>query len=126
MTTPRLGVTTMALAVVFGSAFAACGSGVKAADTATDATAYKVMMRGYAFEPAYLTVPAGATVTWTNMDDAEHDVISGANGKADGVFASPAMTKGATFSFKFEKAATYHYYCGYHSGMTGTIVVTGD
>ncbi len=125
MTSQRFGVLILAIFVAFAAAFA-CGGKGKAAEATPTAAAYKVLMKGYAFEPAALTVPIGATVTWTNTDSAEHDVVSGADGKADGVFASPAMKKGATFSFKFENAGTYAYYCAYHASMKGTITVTAS
>ena len=79
-----------------------------------------VSMINDSFSPRTLTVAAGTTVTWTNNDDDEHTATAN-----DGSFASPTMVLGNTFSNTFNTAGTYDYFCIFHSGMTGTIVVTG-
>ena len=43
------------------------------ADT-TDAP--KIIVKDFMFKPTPLTVKAGSTVTWTNMDDEPHAVVS--------------------------------------------------
>ncbi len=53
-------------------------------------------MESFSFTPAELTVPVGATVTWTNRHGARHDVVA-----ADGTFTSPLFGEGETFSFTF-------------------------
>ena len=65
-----------------------------------------------------ITVPVGATVTWTNKDDIPHTTVS-----TDGVFKSKVMDTDEKFSFKFTKAGTYSYYCSVHPKMTGKVVV---
>ncbi len=59
----------------------------------------------------------GGTVTWTNSDDLEHDATF-----KDGT-ASPYLTKGKTYSRKFDAAGTYEYLCSIHPFMVGTITV---
>jgi plastocyanin len=44
-----------------------------AAET-TDTT--KIVVKDFTFNPTSLAVKAGATVTWTNMDDEPHTVVS--------------------------------------------------
>jgi plastocyanin len=70
------------------------------------------------FNPATLTVKAGSTVTWVNLDEEPHTVFSDA-----GLFRSAALDTKDSFSFKFDKAGTYHYLCTIHPRMSGTIVV---
>jgi amicyanin len=82
------------------------------------ASANAVNIDNFSFGPATLTVPAGATVTWTNHDDIPHNVIS-----TEKVFASPVLDTDQKFSFTFEKAGTYPYYCSMHPKMTGKVVV---
>jgi len=77
-----------------------------------------VKIDNFAFGPDTLTVKVGTTVTWTNRDDIPHTVVS-----TDGVFKSKVRDTDETFSYKFEKAGTYTYYCSVHPKMTGKVVV---
>jgi len=71
------------------------------------------------FSPGNLTRPVNSTVTWYNGDTTTHTVTSDT-----GVFASPYLTPGASFSFKFTQRGTFPYHCEPHPSMTGTIVIT--
>jgi len=86
------------------------------AGTAADTT--KIVVKDFMFMPTPLTVKAGSTVTWTNMDDEPHTVVSDT-----GVFKSGGMDTNESFSFKFDKPGTYHFTCSIHPRMVGTIVV---
>jgi plastocyanin len=77
-----------------------------------------VMARDFMFAPTAVTVKAGSTVTWTNKDDEPHTVVSD-----NGLFRSGAMDTNESFSFRFDKAGTYHYACSIHPRMVGTILV---
>lgn len=68
------------------------------------------------FNPANLTVAAGASVTWTNRDTVKHTTQSGTTWSAD-------LEPGASFSRTFAARGTFGYRCTIHTGMTGTIVV---
>lgn len=81
--------------------------------------ANEVWMQNTSFVPSTKTIAVGTTITWTNKDAATHDVKS----NTAGLFASPSMGQGATFSYTFTTAGTYGYTCVFHSGMNGTIVV---
>ena len=70
--------------------------------------------------PATVTVTAGDTVTWTNVDLAAHTVTyEGPGGPVD----SGSMAQGRSWSTRFDVAGTYPYYCRFHPGMAGSIVV---
>lgn len=84
------------------------------------AATYRVTMQGYAFAPATLAVPAGATVTWTNQDTAPHDVKT-TSGPVR--IHSPMLNKGESWSFTFTTAGSYAYYCTVHPNMTAGIAV---
>ena len=71
------------------------------------------------FSPGTLTRPVNSTVTWYNGDTTTHTVTS-----ETGVFASPYLTPGASFSYKFTQRGTFPYHCEPHPNMTGTIVIT--
>jgi plastocyanin len=78
----------------------------------------KISAHNFMFAPTTIAVRAGATVTWTNMDQEPHTVVSDM-----GLFRSGAMDTDESFTFKFEKPGTYHYTCSIHPSMVGTIVV---
>jgi plastocyanin len=78
----------------------------------------RITMKDFMFSPVPLTVRAGATVTWTNLDDEPHTAVSDT-----GEFRSGAMDTNESFSFKFEKPGTYHFTCSIHPRMVGTIIV---
>jgi plastocyanin len=78
----------------------------------------KVVVKDFMFSPTTSTVRAGSTVTWTNMDEEPHTVLSDT-----GLFKSGAMDTNESFSFKFDKPGTYHFTCSIHPRMVGTIVV---
>ncbi|HEV2107824.1 MAG TPA: cupredoxin family copper-binding protein [Thermomicrobiales bacterium] len=98
----------------------ASGTPAAAGETAESAEEVAVEIVSYTF-PEQLEVAAGTTVTWTNMDSVPHTVTSNPNGDA---FQSGALREGETFTFTFTEAGTYEYFCEFHPGMKGTVVVT--
>ena len=79
-----------------------------------------VTISNFAFAPASLTVAPGTKVTWTNDDEEPHTVTSADGGHT---FKSPALDTDDKFSFTFNKAGTYKYFCSIHRQMVGTIIV---
>jgi len=79
-----------------------------------------VTIDDFAFGPATVTVARGTTVTWTNQDDDPHTVVSTDDPK---LFKSAALDTGDSFSFTFDKAGTYKYFCTIHPRMQGTVIV---
>jgi plastocyanin len=77
-----------------------------------------VEISNFAFNPATITVSKGATVTWTQKDDAPHTVTGTG-------FDSGTLAKGQTFSHTFNDAGTFDYGCSIHSGMRGKVIVAG-
>ena len=78
----------------------------------------KIIVKDFMFVPMSLTVEAGSTVTWMNLDDEPHTVASDT-----GMFRSAAMDTNETFNFRFDKPGTYHFTCSIHPKMVGTIIV---
>ena len=72
------------------------------------------------FSPNPVEVKVGETVTWINDDSGRHTVTS----KDDGIFDSGVLGKGQSFSYTFDTAGEYPYYCEPHPNMVGTVVVT--
>jgi plastocyanin len=80
----------------------------------------RVVIDNFAFAPSALTVTRGTTVTWTNQDDEPHTVTSDGDEK---LLKSPALDTDDSFTFTFDKAGTYKYFCTIHPRMQGTVTV---
>lgn len=110
------GLATAAMVVM---ALLLAGSPNVTANTQQPAPA-EVKIDNFSFGPATLTVPAGATVTWTNRDDIPHTVVSTDDPKT---FKSKVLDTDDKFSFTFSKPGTYSYFCSIHPKMTGKVIV---
>jgi plastocyanin len=94
--------------------------------TQTPSQGNAVSIQNFAFVPPTLQVAAGTTVTWTNLDAVDHQIINDATAQAaqGALFMSNPLPQGATYSFTFTTAGTYPYHCNIHPSMKGTITVT--
>jgi plastocyanin len=90
------------------------GGGASAA-TAPEA---RIVVRDFMFTPQTLTIKAGSAVTWVNLDEEPHTVVSDS-----GLFRSSALDTNDSYSFRFDTPGTYHFVCSIHPRMLGTIVV---
>ena len=80
----------------------------------------KVAIDNFAFSPATIVVPVGATVTWTNRDDVPHTATSAVKPR---VFDSGTLDTDQTYKHQFTAPGTYAYFCAVHPHMTGTVIV---
>src|ERR1700691_2763445 len=78
----------------------------------------EVSIDNFSFAPMEMTISKGTQVTWVNKDDVPHTVVS-----VDHKFKSQALDTDEKFSFTFQDAGTYAYFCSVHPMMTGKIVV---
>jgi plastocyanin len=69
-------------------------------------------------------IRVGGKVTWTNKDTAVHTVTSGADATADGTFDSGLFGPEKKFTYTFDKAGTYNYFCMVHPWMKGVVIVS--
>ena len=84
-----------------------------------DGESVEAVIEGFAFSPGTIEIKVGTTVTWTNNDSAPHTVTS-----SDGMLDSGRLEQGATFSYTFDTAGSFDYFCEFHPNMTGTVVVS--
>ena len=77
-----------------------------------------IVLKDFHFSPMALTVAAGTTVIWKNLDGEPHTVVSDA-----GLFRSGGLDQNDSFTFKFDKPGTYKFLCSIHPNMMGTIIV---
>ena len=89
---------------------------VKAAEAAAGP---EVTIDNFSFKPALLTVPVGTVVTWTNHDDIPHSFVCPTL-KA----RSHVLDTGQSFSFRFETAGGFDYFCGLHPHMKGRVNIS--
>ena len=109
-----LGVCLLAVC----SVSAGCQSGSTKASAEKPVMGPEIKIDNFSFGPGELTVPVGATVTWTNHDDVPHLVASEEN-----IFKSKVLDTDDRFSYTFTRPGTYLYFCSVHPKMTGKIVV---
>ena len=78
----------------------------------------------FTFSPSSLTINVGDTVNWV-WEAPGHTTTSGNPCTADGTWDSGLQNNPFTFSFTFNTAGTYPYFCSVHCnfGMTGEIIV---
>ena len=79
------------------------------------------------FIPNPVTIPIGGTVTWDNSDNAAHTATAGsaADGPS-GVWDSSLIMAGGSFSFTFDEAGSYDYFCMVHPWMAGLVIVEAE
>ena len=86
------------------------------------------------YDPPHISVTVGDTITWQNNDREGHTVTSGEGsgrfgwmrddfGTSDGLFDSDRFMPGQTWSYTFEKAGAFPYYCTIHPWMEGIVIV---
>ncbi|MGW6935237.1 cupredoxin domain-containing protein [Lentzea sp. NPDC054927] len=90
-----------------------------AVSTAAAAETHRIPIAQYAYVPATMTVHVGDVVTWTNQDQAAHDV-------AGGTFRSPMLAQGQSWSFTFTQPGTFDYICSVHPDMRAQIIVLAE
>ncbi|MGF6788570.1 plastocyanin [Paraburkholderia sp. 35.1] len=117
-----------ALAILLGSvAIPAVSAGLGFAQTTMPMQVQKqtvastpnaIVIKNFMFSPKELTIKAGTTVTWKNLDGEPHSVVNDA-----GLFRSAALDQDDTYQFKFDKPGVYKIFCGIHPNMKATITV---
>jgi len=72
------------------------------------------------FAPDTIVVYIGInnTVTWQNLDTADHTVTA-----VNGNFSSGIISPGMIWNYTFTTPGDYPYYCQFHNWMKGTVIV---
>jgi len=74
--------------------------------------------------PGDISINAGDTVIWANIDTAAHTVTSGTpTDGPDGTFDSSLFMSGTTFEVTFDDSGSYDYFCMVHPWMQGNVQV---
>lgn len=80
-----------------------------------------VTYKGFAVVEKSIKIKKGTAVTWTNEDNAKHDVTFAED--YPGLKSTELFGKGETKSITFDTVGTYNYFCSPHPYMKGTIEV---
>jgi plastocyanin len=91
---------------------------VLAAPASSATTTVQIKRTG--FVPATVTINQDDSITWTNTDTIDHQVV--ANG---GSFASPILKAGKSWTRTFRSGGTFRYHDALHPTLKGTVTVRG-
>ena len=78
----------------------------------------QVVIENSQFMPTDLEIKAGTTVEWVNKDSVDHTVTF-ENGDFD-----TELVVGATTTVTFNEVGEYRYFCQFHPGMQGSVIVS--
>lgn len=79
---------------------------------------HTVQIKGFAFEPAEITVSAGDTIEFINADGAPHTATAD-----NSSFDTGRLSKGEAGAVQFSEAGTFDYFCKFHPGMRAKVIV---
>ena len=117
------GLAVAALVPVVLSVSASAGGGGGCVSPITDGDGAHVSLSGACFSPMVINVGAGDTVEWTNDDEYLDHTVTDA-GLQWGTLEK--LRPGHSELHRFEEAGVFPYYCFYHPGMAGAVVVSED
>ena len=78
-----------------------------------------VLIQGFKFKPANITIKRGTKVRWINKDSTAHTATAN-NGRS---FDSGRLGKGQRYTHTFKSAGKKPYHCEIHAHMKGRITV---
>jgi plastocyanin len=103
-----------------GAAAQSPAGGASGGTTAEQSANAAVSIKGFAFNPAQVTVNMGMSVKWTNEDSVPHAIRF-----EDGT-ESPVLQSGQSYTRTFGSAGDYPYSCSIHPFMKGSVKVVGQ
>lgn len=86
----------------------------------SEAKTVTVVIRGFKFDPATVTVNEGDTVEWENNDIVPHTATEDVSKPA---FDSGTISTGAAWRYVARHKGTYNYICTLHPNMEGKLIV---
>jgi len=79
-----------------------------------------VSIKRAGFTPKAVNINQDDSVTWTNNDTINHQVVAN-----NGNYASPILGPGKAWTHAFHSGGTFRYHDSLHPGLTGSVVVKG-
>lgn len=93
-------------------------AGVASAASAHKTATTTISITATGFTPDDVRVQPGDSVTWKNADTQQHKIVSDT-----GVFASPTLAPGQTYTRRFDVESSYSYHDATKASLTGTVNV---
>src|SRR3989344_3524102 len=87
-------------------------------ETLSTPKTYDIEIKDFAFTSSSLTIKKGDSVRWTNRDSVDHTATADNN-----AFDSPLLSDDESFTFTFNNAGEFSYYCKPHPYMKAKIIV---
>ena len=90
------------------------------------AAALAASMNNNFFSPDPITVTVGDTITWSNSSGQSHTTTDGVRtnlGAAGGIWDQTVSSGSSSTAVTFNTMGTFQYFCRFHSGMDGSVVV---
>lgn len=115
-----LAITALVLAALVVPVANAGGGGFCHETSTTQGTTTTVDMKGSCFTPTVTTVDVGDAVKWSNGDSYDHVIVG-----AGGSWRTNVVVHRDAAAIRFDSPGVYPYFCEFHPGMIGTVVV-GD
>jgi plastocyanin len=110
---------TLGAMLIFGSVAGAQKASVAGAQKQQKQATRTVVIQGFSFKPAHITVKRGTRVTWINKDMTKHTATA-----SNGAFDSGVLRSGQSYSHTFKTAGrTNKYHCEIHHSMRGSVTV---
>ena len=78
-----------------------------------------VLIQGFRFKPAHITIKRGTKVRWINKDSTAHTATAN-NGRS---FDSGRLGKGQRYTHTFKSTGKKPYHCEIHPDMRASVVV---
>lgn len=116
-------LAAVAVAVLAAGVGAVILRSQSAGNSSTDGSLVHVAVGDYSFSPNRVTIKAGTTVQWMNMDTVAHTVTFGSHDDMGGSMGSGMLGHMGMYQYRFMEPGTYEYHCEPHPYMTGTVVV---
>jgi len=80
-----------------------------------------VAIKDFSFQPAEVRVAVGTKVTWINCEPTGTPAHTSTSD--GGLWSSPRLEPGTTFSHTFDQAGRFPFHCEPHPFMTAAVVV---
>jgi len=116
-----IGILGALFASIAPVAPASAGGGACHSPEATSSRTTVVLLSEACFMPTLARVPVGAEVRWVNKDPIIHTVTGAHNAWG----STKDLNAGDFITVSFSRPGVYPYYCLYHAGMAGAVLV-GD
>lgn len=85
-----------------------------------------ITIKDLRFNPKYINVPIGTTLTWINLDKVTHGVRGKSQNSLITMLESPSLGLNQTYSYKVKRLGKYSYHCPFHPQMKASFDVTDD